>query len=488
MLIHLVPKDDLEAQGIRWVLESHLSGIDLRVWKNIRDFLSAIEHGSPGLVIINMDSWEQFSGEEAEEFKSKRLCWLGISSERIFQTAYRALKYRGEDVLFRPFSSSELIRAVQQIRYELRNSPEQGQAGQAQLQEPGYPDLFVTNGEEERGLTMAAFLTPDSSALESLYSLLSSRTAAKAGQVFALSEFVLFVRTSPYGGESLDEFHSFMAVWKKSFPVPLAVIVYQTRKPQSLKDTYQHVRMLTKLIFFEGYDIIISENHPSLTKEMDPLLTPVEQREWIEMLEKRDVKAIRLWCEREFLALESPYPDPELVRVRLTSVLAQARRYMKTYQLQSDILEENYHRVFQKIVHSPTIHEIVNELEKFAARLFEEYSRKAIDPVPAVEIAEELIESNYWNEGWNLSDCAESLGIHKSTLSRRFAAEKGLTFRERLHQIRIREAKRLLIETDLPIERIAAMCGYSHPSYFSSKFKSIASSTPASYRRKTKYN
>ncbi|MGD6856839.1 hypothetical protein ACQCVO_17340 [Bacillus infantis] len=216
MLIHLVPKDDLEAQGIRWVLESHLSGIDLRVWKNIRDFLAAIEHVSSGLVIINMDSWDQFSGEEAEELKNKRLCWLGISSERIFQTAYRALKYRGEDVLFRPFSSSELIRAVQQIRYELRNSPEQGQAGQAQLQGPGYPDLFVSNGEEERGLTMAAFLTPDSSALESLYSLLSSRTAAKAGKVFALSEFVLFVRTHPYRGEALEEFHSFMADWKKA--------------------------------------------------------------------------------------------------------------------------------------------------------------------------------------------------------------------------------------------------------------------------------
>ncbi|MCA1042345.1 helix-turn-helix domain-containing protein [Bacillus infantis] len=488
MLIHLVPKDDLEAQGIRWVLESHLSGIDLRVWDNIRDFLAAIEHGSSGLAIINMDSWDQFTEEEREELKNKRLCWLGISSERIFQTAYRALKYRGEDVLFRPFSSSELIRAVQQIRYELRNRPEQGQAGQEPLQESGYPDLFVSNGEEESGLTVAAYLTPDSSALEALYRLLRSRTSAKAGKVFALSEFVLFVRTLPNGGEALDEYHSFMADWKKSYAAPLAVIVYQTRKPQSLKETYQHIRMLTKLIFFEGYDIIISENHPSLTKEMDPLLTPVEQREWIEMLEKRDVKAIRSWCEREFLALGSPYPDPELVRVRLTSVLAQVRRYMKTYKLQSEKLEGNYHRVFQKIVHLPTIHEIVNELEQFTALLFVEYSRKTIDPVSASEIAEELIESNYWNEGWNLSDCAESLGIHKSTLSRRFAAEKGLTFRDRLHQIRIREAKRLLLETDLPIERIAGMCGYSHLSYFSSKFKSIASSTPASYRRKSKYN
>jgi two-component system, response regulator YesN len=488
MLIYLIPKDDLEAQGIRWVLESHLSGIDIRIWKNIPDFLAALEHDSPGLSIINMDSWDQFADEEAEKLKNKSLCWLGISSERIFQTAYRALKYRGADVLFRPFSSSELIRAVQQLRYELRNRQEQGQAGQARSQEPGYPDLFVSNGEKEMGLSMAAFLTPDSSSLESLYSLLCSSTSAKAGKVFALSEFVLFVRTHPYGGEALDEFHSIMADWKKSYAAPLAVIVYQTKKPQSLKDTYQHVRMLTKVIFFEGYDIIISENHPSLTKEMDPLLTPVEQREWIEMLEKRDEKAIRSWCEREFLALGSPYPDPELVRVRLTSVLAQARRYMKTYQLQSEILEENYHRVFQKIVHLPTIHEIVNELEKFAARLFEEYSRKAINPVSAAEIAEELIESNYWNEGWNLSDCAESIGIHKSTLSRRFASEKGLTFRERLHQIRIREAKRLLLETDLPIERIAGMCGYSHPSYFSSKFKSIAFSTPASYRRKSKYN
>ena len=42
---------------------------------------------------------------------------------------------------------------------------------------------------------------------------------------------------------------------------------------------------------------------------------------WIEMLGKQDVKAIRQWLEQDFLTLEAPYPDPEMVRIRLTSVL-----------------------------------------------------------------------------------------------------------------------------------------------------------------------
>ena len=68
---------------------------------------------------------------------------------------------------------------------------------------------------------------------------------------------------------------------------------------------------------------------------MDPFLSPLEQRKWVEMLEKRQVAAIRDWMEQDFLTLESPFPDPEMVRVRLTSILAQIRRYMTAKSLKS---------------------------------------------------------------------------------------------------------------------------------------------------------
>ncbi|CRH76880.1 Colonization factor antigen I subunit D [Chlamydia trachomatis] len=86
------------------------------------------------------------------------------------------------------------------------------------------------------------------------------------------------------------------------------------------------------------------------------------------------------------------------------------------------------------------------------------------------EKARELIESNYWDAQWNLASCADTLRINKSTLSRRFAAESGESFRNTLHQVRIREAKRLLKETDLSLEEISQLAGYSHQTYFNAKF------------------
>ncbi|HEY9576773.1 MAG TPA: helix-turn-helix transcriptional regulator, partial [Pseudobacillus sp.] len=64
----------------------------------------------------------------------------------------------------------------------------------------------------------------------------------------------------------------------------------------------------------------------------------------------------------------------------------------------------------------------------------------------------------------------------------RFAAESGQTFRDTLHQVRLREAKRLLKETDLPLEEVARLAGYTHQTYFNAKFKLYESVTPSAYR------
>lgn len=59
----------------------------------------------------------------------------------------------------------------------------------------------------------------------------------------------------------------------------------------------------------------------------------------------------------------------EIVRIRLTSVLAQIRRHMKSYNLQNASLEAIYYDVFQQIVHEPVIHQIVKELHAFTTHM-----------------------------------------------------------------------------------------------------------------------
>ncbi|MFK2827076.1 helix-turn-helix domain-containing protein [Bacillus sp. B190/17] len=486
MNIHLIAKNELEAQGIRWMLESHFTGIQLILWETIEDFAAGIRKQPVELVILDMDKWPHESEEVGELLRQHKFHWIGVSSERIFQTAYRALRFRAEDVLFRPFSSEDLVRRIQQLRYQLRN--EQRHLANNKIEEADslpidYPDLFLTERTHSSSLTMAAFLTPYSETLPLVYHELQRYPFTSANRIFALNDSILCVQETGEMNVFQREYYAFLARWKERNDEPLAIIMKTASSEESLKQTYQQTRQLARRIFFEGYDVILAEDHQMSLREMDPFLTPLEQREWIEMLEKRETKAIQEWMEHEFLTFQQPYPDPETVRIRLTSVLAQIRRHMKSYDLQTASLETAYHHVFQQIVHEPVIYQIVHEMVAFITRLLMEgHEQMQEGPRTLVERARELIESNYWDAQWNLAACAEALRINKSTLSRRFAAESGQSFRETLHQVRIGEAKRLLRETDLSLDEVARLTGYSYQTYFNAKFKQFEACTPSAYR------
>lgn len=486
MEIHLVAKDELEAQGIRWMLESHFTGVRLILWDTMEEFESGMQKQRPDLVILDMDGWKHESEKFGELMQQHSIRWLGISSERIFQTAYRALRFRAEDVLFRPFSPADLIKRIQQLRYQLRNDQRyfaNNTTEEADSFAIDYPDLFLTERKPVNPITMVAFLTPHSETLPLVYSALQRYSFTGKNRIFVLSNFILCVQETQEADVFQEEYHAFLARWKELMDEPLAIVIKAASSEDSLKRTYQQTRQLMRRIFFEGYDIILAENEQMSSQEMDPFLTPLEQRQWIEMLEKRDTKAIRDWVEREFLTFQQPYPDPEIVRIRLTSVLAQIRRHMKSYNLQSASWEAMYHEVFQQIVHKPVIYQIVQELLVFTTRLLlQDHEQLQEGSRTLVEKARELIESNYWDAQWNLAACADTLRINKSTLSRRFAAESGRPFRDTLHQVRIREAKRLLQETDLSLEEVARLTGYSHQTYFNAKFKQLEACTPSAYR------
>lgn len=485
MEIHLIAKDGIEAQGIQWMIESQFTGDRLIVWNTMEEFKDGIQKQQPDLVILNMDGWNGETERFGEWMQQYGVRWLGISSERIFQTAYRALRFRAEDVLFRPFSPTDFIKRIQQLRYQLRNDQRylNKKTEESDSFAIDYPDLFLTERTSKSPITMVAFLTPDSETLPLVYDELQRYSFTGKNRIFALSDFILCVQETKETDVFQEEYHAFLARWKEKIDEPLAIVIKAASSDNSLKRTYQQTRQLMSRIFFEGYDIILAENEQMSSQEMDPFLTPLEQRQWIEMLEKRDTKAIRDWMEREFLTFQQPYPDAEIVRIRLTSVLAQIRRHMKSYNLQTVSWEAAYHNVFQQIVHKPVIYGIVQELLEFTTGLLlQDHEQLQEGSRTLVEKARELMESNYWDAQWNLAACADTLRINKSTLSRRFAAESGKSFRDTLHRVRIREAKRLLQETNLSLEEIARLTGYSHQTYFNAKFKQLEACTPSAYR------
>lgn len=482
----MMTKDPLEIQGIRWMIESHFTGVKLTVWNSVNEMTEALQKERANFVILDMDGWGKDFEKLCSVLQQKRIRWLGISSERIFQTAYRALTFRAEDVLFRPFSPDELIKRIQQLRFILRN--EQTLAGVSSINSIDtyaidYPNFFLTDQKPTVPITMVALLTPNEETLQLLYNALQRYPFPNNYKLFALSDFILCVQESDRIETIREVYNSFFVKWKERMDEPLAIVINMMPQGGSIKEAYQQTKQLTKRIFYEGYDIILADYSRAPSREMDPFLTPLEQREWIEMLEKQDMKAIKQWVEHEFLTYERPYPDPEMIRIRITSVLAQIRRHMKSYNLQGSSLEAAYHEVFHFIIHNPVIYHIVQKLLMFTASLLQQVQKQIQEGTQSfVEKVRELVEANYWNASWNLAACADILRMNKSTLSRRFAAESGQSFRVLLHEVRIREAKRLLQETNQSLDEIARLTGYSHQTYFNAKFKQLVGCTPSAFR------
>ena len=81
-----------------------------------------------------------------------------------------------------------------------------------------------------------------------------------------------------------------------------------------------------------------------------------------------------------------------------------------------------------------------------------------------------------------LERAAEMVGVGPRTLQRRFS-EAGTPYREFLANLRFREARQLLLETDMPVREVAARVGYTDVSNFARAFRRIAGISPADMRR-----
>lgn len=85
-----------------------------------------------------------------------------------------------------------------------------------------------------------------------------------------------------------------------------------------------------------------------------------------------------------------------------------------------------------------------------------------------------------------LSAAAARAGLSVSYASRMFKRGTGFSFVEYLNHIRVREAQRLLRETDLKVIRIAEETGFQNVAHFGRVFKEISGRTPLAYRRQAR--
>ncbi|PWM59537.1 MAG: hypothetical protein DBX91_06100 [Subdoligranulum variabile] len=81
-----------------------------------------------------------------------------------------------------------------------------------------------------------------------------------------------------------------------------------------------------------------------------------------------------------------------------------------------------------------------------------------------------------------LNEVAEHVFVSRHTLSLAFRDAVGMTFKDYLILLRLTEAKRLLLTTDLPVSKIGEAVGYTNVNNFIETFRKHLHTTPLQYR------
>ncbi|HPW94061.1 MAG TPA: AraC family transcriptional regulator [Fibrobacteraceae bacterium] len=140
---------------------------------------------------------------------------------------------------------------------------------------------------------------------------------------------------------------------------------------------------------------------------------------------------------------------------------------------------------FLWIDHSKRLTEQKIEVKLRKEQALENYSKLPLESHQKQE-AERVIDyinSNYQNASLSLEDVCREVGLNRNKLSEILKKNVGMTFSSYVNEIRLKEACRLLIETDLQVIEISINIGFGNVSHFNKVFKQTYQKTPLEYRR-----
>lgn len=112
---------------------------------------------------------------------------------------------------------------------------------------------------------------------------------------------------------------------------------------------------------------------------------------------------------------------------------------------------------------------------------------QVLSNIDAIKTPVEYVRENYHKE-FSIDDLAKLAFISVSALERRFKKYLSKTPKQFVNEIRLENARRMLIETSMPIADIAYKCGFSEHSYFSRQFRLMFGTLPSKIREDMQQN
>ncbi|MFB5662965.1 helix-turn-helix domain-containing protein [Alteribacillus sp. HJP-4] len=485
--IVIAERDKDESIAIEWLISTYSIPInEVFIAHTVKETVTLLEKETPELLYLELD---MISNENwslvTRNIKKISPKTIAVTAEATFERAKQAIELGCADLLVKPLDPVNINQSVRMALSLIskRESNPVVSVGKDE-EEYSYRSLFLDRDLNNGEIGLMLLYPENNKNLADLHKFSKYFPFRDPPILLPLSDMVICMFRKPTQ-HLREEAWKILKDWEATHIDPLAaVIIPPDYIHKTIHDMYLSARRLLEITFFIGYSQVILPNETyDAWYEMDPFLTSVEQREWVEMLNSFDKQKIKNRMHQEFLQMETPFPNPEKLRIRLTSILAQVRRFMKIYQLDQGEMEEHYMRIFSEILYNRVLYRIVQEMLLFLYELLdrsntgEVFSRKDV-----IERGILYIENHYSNPDLTLKHVADAVGRSPAYFSHLLMKKQGIPFRQQLALKRVEEAKQLLTGTQLSIREIAEQVGFRNPSYFTKLFKEITTMAPREFR------
>jgi two-component system, response regulator YesN len=486
MKIVIAERDNHERIAIEWLISTYSIPINnVFVVKTIKETMATLEKELPEILYLELDmipieNWSLIR-RYVKNFSPKI---IAVTAEATFERAKQAIELGSVDLLVKPLDPVQIKQCLLVALSLVAHRETATSSSPNKDERYSYKTLFLEQEQNNGAIALMLLHTEDNKKMDSLFQFLTYFPFREHPTILPLTDMVVCLFKSPTQ-DIREEAWKILREWEAISIEPLAsVIIPSNVEKQTVHDMYKTARRLLEVTFFIGYrQVILPKDSYEFWYEIDPFLTSAEQREWVDMLNSFDKQKIKHWMHREFLHMETPFPNPEKLRTRLTSILAQVRRFMKTYQLDRDEMEDYYMKIFSEILYNRVLYRIVQEMLLF---LYELLDRSKIGEIfskkDVIERGIHYIETHYDDPDLTLENVAEAVGRSTSYYSHLLRKKQGMSFRQFLANKRIIEAKQLLTSTQLSVKEIASQVGFRNPSYFTRLFKEITTMAPREYR------
>ncbi|GGN96307.1 helix-turn-helix domain-containing protein [Saccharibacillus kuerlensis] len=194
--------------------------------------------------------------------------------------------------------------------------------------------------------------------------------------------------------------------------------------------------------------------------------------------------------DKLFGEFERDFVQDEAIRSLIQALLEMLGREVAVMSegLQEALSDGRTTEFEHRLLEADTLTEVKSMLADYLTDLFRLYVSVSETKSYRAMVNEmkTYIEENFANPDLSLKHLSDRFQISGKYASYLFKTEFDMKFVDFLTQLRMKEAERLLLESDCPLQDIALQVGYANAITFGRVFKRISGITPGDYRRQNR--